>query len=254
MTTISFVGQCHTVGYAGVPPDAAFPRVCRDVVQTARPGTRVGVQLHPCYHPSELADGVRAAVRTSPRVVVVEVVGWLAIKGTTSVDLSRLPKHVRSTYQRMRHLRNVGRSFARNAPAAAAALTQVEVSIAGAGYALLRPLLPRHARPTLAEYEQCLHAALEPISAAGASAVVQGPGAPNTALDARDLASDALERYREVNAMALRVAAAHGALFVDRWDTVSSGFYGPGSVRPTREGHSVWGQLLAGELLRAGIV
>jgi hypothetical protein len=254
MTTISFVGQCHTVGYAGVPPDAAFPNVCRDVVQSARPGTRVEVRLHPCFHPSELVDRVRAALRGNPRVVVVEVIGWLAVKGTTAVDLSRLPKRVRSTYERMRHFRHVAHAVTRNSPVAATAVQRVETAVSGAGYRLLRPLLPRHVRPTLQEYEQCLDAALKWIAASDVHAVVQGPAAPNTTLDSPELAPDTLARYREVDAMARRVAAAHGALFVDRWDTVGTGFYGAGTVRPTREGHSNWGQLLAGELLRAGIV
>ena len=254
MITIAFVGQCHTVGYAGVPADAAFPRVCRDVVQHARPDKRVDVRLHPCYHPSELDESVRAALRGNPRVVVVEVIGWLAVTGTTAVDLSRLPKGVRSAYQRARHLRHVARSLTRNAPRAAAGVARVETAISSVGYALLRPLLPRHARPSIAEYEQCLGAALARITASGAHAVVQGPGAPNTALDSRRLASDAIERYRGVDAMARRAAAAHGALFVDRWDTVTSGFYSDGDVRPSLRGHSTWGHLLAGELLRAGIV
>jgi hypothetical protein len=73
-------------------------------------------------------------------------------------------------------------------------------------------------------------------------------------LDSKKIASDALQRYRAVLAMARRLAAAHNALFVDRWDTVAGNFYLPGSARPTTSGHSVWGHLLADELLRAGVV
>jgi hypothetical protein len=253
VTAISFVGQCHTVGYAGVPADAAFPRVCRDVIEAARPGTRVDLRLHPCFHPAELAQSVRAALRRQPHVVVVEVVGWLAVVGTSAVDLSRLPKGVRSAYQRVRHFRHVSRSVLRDAPRVADAIVRVQTTI---GNALLRPLLPRHPRPGIAEYESCLAGALQLIAAAPQTirAVVQGPGAPNLALDSRDIAPDAMERYRAVHAMARRVADAHGALFVDRWDTVTSGFYSEGSVRPTMQGHSAWGHLLGAELLQAGIV
>ncbi len=252
VTAISFVGQCHTVGYAGVPADAAFPRVCRDVIEAARPGTRVDLRLHPCFHPAELVQSVRAALRRQPQVVVVEVVGWLAVAGTSSVDLSRLPKSVRSTYQRVKHFRYVSRAVLRDAPRVADAIVRVQNTI---GNALLRPLLPRHPRPSIAEYESCLTESLRLIAAAPQThAVVQGPGAPNLALDSRDIAPDAIERYRAVHAMARRVAEEHGALFVDRWDTVTSGFYTDGSVRPTMQGHSAWGHLLGAELLQAGIV
>jgi hypothetical protein len=254
VTAISFVGQCHTVGYAGVPADAAFPRVCRDVVQAARPEVRVEVRLHPCYHPAELVESVQSALRRQPRVVVVEVIGWLAVTGTAAVDLSRLPKGVRSAYERVKHFRHVARHVTRNAPRATAGVMRVETAIGTFGHALLRPLLPRHARPSIAEYEQCLGSALDLIAASQAEAVVQGPGAPNTALDGRGLAPDALERYRAMQAMARRVAESRGALFVDRWDTTTPRFYSEGSVRPSLEGHSMWGHLLATELLRAGIV
>jgi hypothetical protein len=254
LTTISFVGQCHTVGYAGVPADAAFPRVCRDVVQAARPGTRVEVRLQPCYHPADLVESVRAALDRKPHVIVVEAVAWLAVTGNAAVDLSRLPRGVRSSYQRIRHFRHVARSVTRKAPRGTAAVTGVETMIGTLGYALLRPLLPRHPRPSLAEYESCLAAALGLIVAVPEThAVVQGPGAPNFAVDARGVVPDMLERYRAVHSMARRVATAHGALFVDRWDTVTSGFY-TDSVRPSLQGHSVWGHLLGAELLQAGLV
>ncbi|HUR79326.1 MAG TPA: hypothetical protein VM733_01075, partial [Thermoanaerobaculia bacterium] len=182
--TISFVGQCHTVGYAGVPADAAFPRVCRDVVQAARPGTRVEVRLQPCFHPAELMDAVRAALRSRPRVVVIEVVGWLAVSGSASVDMSRLPKGVRSAYQRVRHFRHVSRSMLRHAPRVAGALYRVESNI---GHTILRPLLPSHPRPSISTYETCLSAALALIPPE-THAVVQGPGAPNVAVDSRAVA------------------------------------------------------------------
>jgi hypothetical protein len=73
-------------------------------------------------------------------------------------------------------------------------------------------------------------------------------------LNSCKLASDAIERYRAVEAMARRVASANDVLYVDRWDSVTPRFFNPGSIRPTPEGHLMWGHLLADELLNAGIV
>jgi hypothetical protein len=84
--------------------------------------------------------------------------------------------------------------------------------------------------------------------------VVQGPGAPNLDLPSRGLATNAVERYRSVEQLARRAAEQHGALYVDRWDTVSPGFFLPGSIRPSAQAHTMWGHLLAEQLLAAGMV
>lgn len=247
--TVAFVGQCHTVGYPGVPPDAAFPEVCRADLQASRRERHVRVHLQPYYHPSELVEAVREALVQQPRVVVIEVVGWLAVVGTRAVDLSRLPSGVRSAYERVRHFRHVAHAVARRVPRGAELIaTRIAASV-------LKPLLPRYPRPSVAEYESAVVHALELVrSTPGADAVIQGPGAPNLTLDGRGIAGDAVARYREVREMAQRVAAAHGVLFVDRWDTVTGAFYTDNSVRPAAGAHSVWGHLLAEELLRAGLV
>lgn len=247
--TVAFVGQCHTVGYPGVPPDAAFPEVCRADLQAARPDREVRVHLQPYYHPSELVEAVTKALAQRPRVVVIEVVGWLAVVGTRAVDLSRLPSGVRSAYERVRHFRHVAHAVTKRVPRTAELIT---TRIAGS---VLKPLLPRYPRPSVAEYESAVVHALELVrDAPGVDAVLQGPGAPNLSLDARGIAGDAVARYREVHGMAQRAAAAHDVLFVDRWDTVTGSFFTDNSVRPTAGGHSVWGHLLAAELLRAGLV
>lgn len=251
---IAFVGQCHTVGYVGVPADAAFPEVFRKAVQARRPEHEIALALHPYYHPADLCRIVRVALRQQPRAVVIEVVGWLAITGSDVVDLSRLPKGVRSAFQRAQHLRHVSRQLAARAPATTALIYQVQSNALAVVSTVLRPLLPRYPRPTIAAYEAAVTEALSAIRPSGVSAVVQGPGAPNLALDSKRLASDAIERYRAVNGMAHRVAAANGALYVDRWDTVAAGFFIPGTTRPTRQGHSVWGHLLADRMLAAGVV
>ncbi|HEX2123143.1 MAG TPA: hypothetical protein VHL59_16035 [Thermoanaerobaculia bacterium] len=252
--TLAFVGQCHTVGYEGVPADAAFPEVCRGVIQASRPEVDVQLLVEPYYHPVELAKATRTVLAQAARVVIVEVVGWLAVSGSEVVDLSRLPRGVRSAYQRAQHLRRVARAVAKKTPQEAGLIHTVRTSALSAASTLLRPLLPRAPRPTVAQYEHHVADALATIRAHGATPVVQGPGAPNLALDSRRMPSDALDRYRSVHQMARRVAEGQSALYVDRWDTVAGGFFIPGTVRPTAGGHSVWGHLLGRELLNAGIV
>ena len=253
MLSIAFVGQCHTVGYPGVPPDVAFPRVCREVIQAARPDQQVEILLQPYYHPSELEAAVRAIVPKAPRVVIIEVVGWLAVTGTRAVDLSRLPKGIRTTYERVRHFRHVSRLAVSAVPGGADAVWRAQKGLAYVAGHMLKAIVPRYPRPTVEEYETCVADALALIPST-ITPVIQGPGAPNLDLNARGIASDAMERYRAVNAMARRVAESHKALFVDRWDTVTRGFYNDGSFRPSADGHSVWGHLLADSLLAAGVV
>lgn len=248
---IAFIGQCHTAGYAGVPPDAAFPQVCRAAVQSRRPGLRVDITLEEYQHPAQLEAAVGAALAQRPRVVVIEVVGWLAVKGTDAVDLSRLPPGIRSAYQRVRHFRSVAHSVRR--------LPRSVLHLQDTAYALATSILgksaPRHLRTSPDEYESSLWRAVGMVrEAAGVDCVIQGPGAPNLALDSPRFPSNVLERYREVERLAQRVAEAHGVLYVDRWDTVAPGFFGSGSIRPTAEGHSTWGHLLADRLIAAGLV
>lgn len=251
---IAFVGQCHTRGYPGVPPDLAFPEVCRGDLQAARPEHRVQLLLEPYSHPAELSRRVRAALGRHPKVVVIEAVGWLAVTGSKVVDLSRLPIMVRSPFERLQHFRRAARVVTERSRESGP-VYQAKVTALGMAADILRPLLPRYPRPSLAEYENALSAAIGLIAAhGGVSTVVQGPGAPNLDLNKRGIAPDAVDRYRAVNAMSRRVATSHGALFVERWDTVAGGFFLPGRIRPTKSGHSVWGHLLASELLNAGIV
>lgn len=248
---IAFIGQCHTAGYAGVPPDAAFPQVCRAAVQSRRPGVRVDIALQEYQHPAQLEEAVAATLARRPRVVVIEVVGWLAVKGTDAVDLSRLPPGIRSVYQRVRHFRSVAHSV-RRIPRSILVLQDTAYGVATS---ILGRSAPRHLRTSAGEYEACLRRAVMTVkNAAGVACVIQGPGAPNLALDSPRLPSDVVERYREVERLARRVADAHGALYVDRWDTVAPGFFGSGSIRPTAEGHSTWGHLLADRLIEAGLV
>lgn len=234
-----------------MPPDAAFPQVCRAAVQSRRPGLRVDITLEEYQHPAQLEAAVGAALAGRPRVVVIEVVGWLAVKGTDAVDLSRLPPGIRSVYQRVRHFRSVAHSV-RRLPRS---LLVLQDTAFGVATSILGKSAPRHLRTSPDEYEASLRRAVVTVKdAAGVDCVIQGPGAPNLALDSPKLPSDVLERYREVERLARRVADAHGVLYVDRWDTVAPGFFGSGTIRPTVEGHSTWGHLLADRLIAAGLV
>lgn len=251
---IAFLGQCHVKGYPGVPADTAFPEICREVLQASRPEHHVEVIAETYFHAADLQGLVRAALQKRPRVVVIEVVGWIAVTGTSLVDLSRLPRGIRSAHDWGHHLRRMSAMVTRKTRAAGL-IHAVQTNALALVSSIVRPLLPRMPRITVADYESCVAGALDLIAAVeGTTAVVQGPGAGNFAAESKGLASDAIERYRAVQAMSRRVAGAHGALFVDRWDTVASGFFIPGTTRPTMRGHSVWGHLLAEQLLSAGIV
>jgi hypothetical protein len=251
---IAFLGQCHTVGYDGVAADRSFPEVCRGVLQAARPEHQVELIVRQYHHPAELPSAAAEALRSGPRVIVVEVVGWLAMVGSNGVDLSRLPRRVRSAYERVRFFRQASRRVALQTQGADL-IHIVREGALGVASSLLRPLLARLPRPTIVEYEACVGEALDLIAQQGVPAVVQGPGSGNFAVRGVRLPANAMQLYREVAAMARRVAAAHGARFVDRWDTVAGcDFYLSGSTRPSARGHSVWGHLLADHLLRDGLV
>jgi hypothetical protein len=253
-TTIAFLGQCHASGYRGVPADETFPQVCRRALEARLPERRIELVIEEYHHPSELPNAAERVLRAQPRVVVFEVVGWLAVK-SAAVDLSRLPRGVRSGYDRVRHFRRVTQLIASKVPEAAHVIHRVQVNAQTLASGLLRPLLPRYPRPSVAEYESFVDGAIAQIRAGnGPHVVVQGPGAPNLALEASGIAVDMPQRYKEVEQMARRVAKQRGALYVDRWSTVTPRFFFPGSIRPRADGHTMWGNLLADELLAAGIV
>lgn len=251
--TIAFIGQCHVLGYPGVPADVAFPEVCRGVVQASRPQHRVELIAKTYFHPAQLLKAVAAVLPQQPRVIVIEVVGRIAISGSSGVDLSRLPRGIRSAYDKAQYLRRISRRITQKTRTSGV-IHAVQTNVLALANSVLQPLLPRLPRPTVADYEACVSKALALIvTNPGITAVIQGPGAGNFAVESKRLPADTIERYLAVNEMARRVAAEHGALYVDRWDTVAGGFFIPGTTRPTMQGHSIWGHLLAEHLLRAGV-
>lgn len=225
------------------------------MLESARPDVNVTVVLEPYYHPFELERAVETVLRRPPRVVVIEVVGWLAVAGTSAVDLKQLPPTVTSVYDRIRHFRHVSQAVVKSIPHGPELVYRVQHAATSVSAKVLRPLLRRYPRPSVAEYSGALNNALAKLAAQeGIRIVVQGPGAPNPDLQMHGLPQDLVDRYQAVEKMARHAAGAHGAVYVDRWDTVSSLFYKDGSVRPTAVAHRTWGQLLASHLLANEIV
>ena len=253
---IAFIGPCHTTGYPGVGPTETFPDVTRRAVEAARPGLALRILTEPCYHPADLPRAARRAVHQRAAIAVIEAVGWFAVRGSQAVDLGHLPRGLRSTYDRVRHLRHVSAQVRRHWPLAGALVAAVETSLAALADGPMRSLVPRLPRPTLAEYEERLDAAARELRASGVEVVIEGPGLLSDQLDDPALPADAEGRHRAVNLMARGVAARHHAVFVDRVDATpgTALFYLPGSIRPSRAGHLVWGRLLAERLLETALV
>jgi hypothetical protein len=253
--TIAFLGPCHTSGYPGVPPDATFLEVARKAVEARRPDLKLDLLIEPVMHPAEFPRGVANVIARKAHIVVLEIVGWMAIHGRQSVDLTSLPRGVRGAYGRARHFRSVGRHLLRKIPHGPELVSKVSTSVVSLASGVLSPLLPRLPRATMGDYETLVDEAIVALKAVpGVSIVIQGPGELNPDLKGRFLATDAVERYKEVDAMARRLAEKHAALFIDRWSTITPKFYRPGNVRPTQAGHELWGHLLGEKLLAEGLV
>lgn len=253
---IAFVGPCHTTGYPGVGPTETFSAVARRAVEAARPGLDLRVLTEPCYHPADLPRAARRVIRHRAAIAVIEAVGWFAVRGSQAVDLGRLPRGLRSTYDRVRHLRHVSAQVRRHWPVAGTLVAAVETTMAAFAGGPMRSLVPRLPRPTLAEYEEQLDAAARELRTGGTEVVIEGPGLLSDQLADPALPSDADARYRAVNLMARGIAARHHAVFVDRMDATpgTALFYLPGSIRPSLAGHQVWGRLLAEHLIQSGLL
>jgi len=250
---IAFLGQCHTTGYEGVPAIATFPQVARRVIEAQRHEVSVDVRIEYVGHPADLPRAMETAAADGAKIVVVEIVGWLAVTGRRSADLSKLPSRLRSAYARAQHLHEASRAMT-DAWKESGAIATVRADMATAA-GPMRRLLRRLPRPTVEEYAAFARDGIRRMREhPGAVLVIQGPGAFNRDLDYRSLPPETLEIYRAVDAMARRLAEEHRALYVDRWASIAPGFYLPGSIRPGVEGHAVWGHLLAEKLMSAGLV
>jgi hypothetical protein len=255
---IAILGQCHTTGYRGLSTAETFPEVVRRAIELSDPGAGVRVITEPFSHPADLPGAVRRALARRPNIVVIEVIGWVAVSGRQAVDLSRLPRGVRSHYDRLRHFRRAVSRMRERWPLTADLISGIELNLQSLAAGPLRSLLPRLPRPTLLDYETALEDAARLVRASeGVEVVFQGPGAFNDAIDAAGVASNAHEIYRNVNAMTRRVARRHGGLFVERLAGAplpQGRFYLPGSIRPSRVGHEAWGHLLTEHLRSADLV
>jgi hypothetical protein len=257
-TCIAFLGQCHTTGYEGVSIAETFPEIVGRAIEAARSGAEVRVITEPFYHPADLSGAVRRVLRRRPDIVVVEVIGWVAVSGRQAVDLSRLPRGLRSPYDRLRHFRIAAWRLRERWPITMGLISGVETHLTALATGPLRSLLPRLPRPTMLDYETALDEAARVLRAAdGVEVVFQGPGVFNDSIDASSVAPNAEAVYRNVNAMTRRIANRHGALFVDRLGGAplpKAKFFLPGSMRPSRIGQEAWGHMLAQHLRSEGLV
>ncbi len=159
-STIAFVGQCHLAGQ-GLDSQTSFPQVTRRWLESSRPGFRCNVVLEQYHHPWDLRQAVDKVLRVRPHIVVIEAPGWLVVKGTEAVDLSRFPSRVRSAYDRIRHFRFVSGRVASAMPrTVVTAGTRVQTSSIRTLARILSPLLPRYPRPTIEEFGACLEDAI----------------------------------------------------------------------------------------------
>lgn len=240
-----------------MPPGETFPAVMARAIRAARMGPPVQVLQELVFHPADLPSAARRAARKRPDVAVIEAVGWPAAHGRHPIDLSRLPAGVRSAYDRIRHFRRAATVAVASRPDAASQISRVNRQLTSLASGPLRLLLRRLPRPSIAEYEVALEDAVRHLRGTGTTVVVQGPGAFNDACAIPGVVSNVTEIYRSVHTMAFQVAERTGALFVDRLTATplsTDRFYLKGQIRPSPAGHLVWGELLAEELLRAGLV
>lgn len=233
-----------------MPASATFPQVARRVIEAARPELKVEVRIETVMHPTDLPAAVSRTMIDPPDIAVVEIIGWVAVRGRRSADLTRLPPRLQSAYARAAHLQQMASAVA--AEWGAGPIVTVKADAVALAASPLRRLVRRLPRPDLPEYEHLVRDSLARLG--GTTVVIQGPGDFNRDLAMRGVTDDALRIYREVDAMARRIAAEHCALFVDRFASVARGFYQPGSIRPGVDGHALWGHMLADELLAAGLV
>jgi hypothetical protein len=172
--------------------------------------------------------------------------------------MSRLPRGTRTAYDRIRLFRGLSAQAGARWPAAAGVVAHIETGVMALVDGPLRALVPRLPRPTVSDFEIMLEQVIAIVRRIpGIEVVFQGPAVFNDAVDDRAQAPDTSGIYAAMRDMSRRVACRHGILFVDRYDTgllPPAVVYQPGTMRPSRSGHEVLGNLLADQLLRAGVV
>jgi hypothetical protein len=233
--------------------------VARSHIEAARPGLAVAVAAQEYYHPADLQRQVaRSQSRGRSDIVVIDVGAFFVAEGPGAIDISAFPRRLQSAYDRLRHLRATSRHFVSVFPLGPRLVQLVETGAIALAQGLLRPLARRYPRPSLAEYEVLLDGAVRALRGPGGPAVLlQGPGGFNPAETSPTYAPDTQQVFEAINALAKRVAAAHGIPCVDRMDAVGRGgspLHLPDSSRYSARGHQVMGRLLGESIVAAGLV
>jgi hypothetical protein len=234
---------------------SVFAAVAARRLERARAGLRVSVSAGEFYHPAELSRQVERSVGRAD-VLVIDVGAFFAAIGPGAVDLSRFPRWARTLQDRVRHLRAATKWVVARSPRSEQWVQVAETGVLALAAGALRPLVRRHPRPTIPEYESVLRTALAAVRQAGVRLVLQGPGGFNPDEVNPGYASDTPAIYEGINAMAHRVATAEAVPLVDR---IAIGRAHPtlflgGTSRYSERGHAVMGEVLADHLLSAGVV
>jgi hypothetical protein len=187
---------------------------------------------------------------------VIDIGAFFIAIGPGAVDLSRFPSWARTLHDRVRHLRAATKWVMRRVSHSGQWVEVAETNVLALASGALRPLVRRHARPTVAEYESLVRAALATARHAGVQVVLQGPGGFNEDEASPAYAADTPAIYEGINGMARRVAADEGVPMVDRMaiGRAHRTLFKNGNSRYSARGHEVMGEALAEHLLSTGLV
>jgi hypothetical protein len=257
---VTFLGQCLPVRADLAGDDGTYPYVAERYVQAARPGTRITTTVIYYEYPyADLEVKFDLALRGRPDVIVLEVPARpVAYPDSTPVDLRRLPRRLRSSYQRVRYLRGLNERL-RAAPGMDRLVQIADVGLRAVLAGPLRHLVRRYPVPTLAEYETLVAATIARLTAkTTATLILAGPAGFTEAGDGDGYVDGAPDLYDAVNAMVRRIAARHHLPFIDRVAVTAGegpGFFHPGSsIHYAPAGHRAMGRFLGEMLLSQGIL
>ena len=244
-------------GYPGVARTDTFPEVVRRRIRTERPASRIPLSAGEFYHPAELPRAIRRTVGRAD-ILVIDVAAFFVANAAQAVDVSAFPRGVQTVYDRARHLRAAANRMLDAYPRGQQWVQLIETSAIALTTGILRPLIRRYPRPTIAEYERILVDSVVGVRARDKGVVLQGPAGFNAEGTFPTYTSDAIQLFADVNELAHRVGARCEVPVVDRMAIVgvrgNAHFFCPGSIRYSRTGHQITGEALAEVLLQGGLL